>query len=141
MDKINNNVLENFDIYYIPGGKVIDKFTTTKKANKLKEYIQNHYNDKNKIFAALCAAPYIYNHWGILKNRKVTTYPSIETQGHYENKIANGDSGSLKDRPRVYVDKNIITGNGPGSSFQFAYKLLEMIEVNPTDLKLSMQFL
>jgi 4-methyl-5(b-hydroxyethyl)-thiazole monophosphate biosynthesis len=140
VDNLLNDVnLDSYDIYYIPGGDIFD-FVKTEKANKLKEYVIKNYTNKNKVFAALCAAPYIFNSWSILENKKITAYPGVEKQGGYENKIANGTDGSLKDRPRVHIDSNIITGNGPGSSFHFAYSLLDMISINSNDLQSAMQF-
>lgn len=72
---------------------------------------------RNKLIAAICAAPLVLEEAGIITNRNITCYPGIEE----ELKSAN----YLEDR--VVVDGNIITGKGPGAALEFAVKVVEYL--------------
>ena len=65
--------------------------------------------------AAICAAPTILAHPGLLDRRKAVCYPGMEEQ-----------MGSAVVQPgqRVVTDGRIVTGEGPGSSFDFGLKLV-----------------
>jgi 4-methyl-5(b-hydroxyethyl)-thiazole monophosphate biosynthesis len=141
---LENTNLDNYDIYYIPGGDILDNFQSGKET-KLKTYLQQNIHDKHKTFVALCAAPFLFNKWGLLDNsdieagrkiityakhnsetntfttdklyRIITNYPGVET-GVFDEKRIN---------TRTVIDQNIITGNGPGSSFSLAYAVLDYL--------------
>ena len=68
--------------------------------------------------AAICAAPTILAHAGLLDRRKAVCYPGMEEQ-----------MGSAVVQPgqRVVTDGRIVTGEGPGSSFDFGLKLVEAL--------------
>ena len=71
----------------------------------------------NKTIAAICAAPSILGHKGLLKNKTAVCYDGFETQLDG----ANIGSGS------VAVDGNIVTARGAGVATQFALKLVELL--------------
>lgn len=101
------------DILIIPGG--------TPKYNEhegLKREVKAFY-DKGKTVAAICAAPMVLGGLGILKGKKATCYPGFEK--YLEGAILETD------KP-VVVDGNVITGRGPGLTFDFALQLLEILE-------------
>ena len=54
---------------------------------------------------------------GILENRKHTWHPSVK----HELK------GRFYSEERVVVDKNIVTSQGPGTSMEFALRLVEIL--------------
>lgn len=70
-----------------------------------------------KAVCAICAAPSILGHRGILKGKKAIAYPGFEDQ--------------LKDAVITYEptvrDGNIITGRGMGCSIPFALAIIEYL--------------
>ncbi|MCR4861629.1 MAG: DJ-1/PfpI family protein [Ruminococcus sp.] len=72
--------------------------------------------DKNIIIGAICAAPSILGHKGLLRNKTAVCYEGFETQLDGA-KIGEGS---------VAVDGNIVTARGAGVATQFALKLVEL---------------
>ena len=98
------------DMLIIPGGA-----THLERCVALCELLQEH-NAKDKLIAAICAAPSVLGRLGLLEGKQATCYPGFES--------FLGDS---------YVDglvvesKNIITAKGPGLSADFAFCLIEKL--------------
>lgn len=69
---------------------------------------------KDKMLAAICAAPSVLAGLGLLEGRKAVVYPGMEN-------VMKG--AVMTDAPAV-VDGNIITGRGPGACFDFALELI-----------------
>jgi 4-methyl-5(b-hydroxyethyl)-thiazole monophosphate biosynthesis len=101
------------DILILPGGTVkIDEH------DGLKERIMEFYN-AGKYVAAICAAPMVLGGLGILKGKKATCYPGYE-------KYLEG--ASVAEGQAVVTEGKVITGRGPGLTFDFALQLLELLE-------------
>jgi 4-methyl-5(b-hydroxyethyl)-thiazole monophosphate biosynthesis len=104
---------EDYDGIIIPGGgKAVD---ILKRTNSLLEIIKR-LDSKQKLIAAICAAPTILAKLGVLEERKATVYPGLERE---------------LPKPRddkVVVDKNIITSQGPGTAIEFALKIVEVLK-------------
>ena len=66
---------------------------------------------------AICAAPSILGHRGILKGKKAIAYPGFEDQL---------TGAQVVDEPAVR-DGNIITGRGMGCSIPFALEILKYL--------------
>lgn len=71
--------------------------------------------DKELPIGAICAAPSILGHKGILRGRRAVCYEGFETQ------LDGAEIGS----GAVAVDGNIITARGAGVAVQFALALVE----------------
>ncbi len=65
--------------------------------------------------AAICAAPMVYGHLGILRGVKATCYPGV--QSHLEGAEYTGDI--------VTCDGQFITGRGPAAAMEFGYAIAE----------------
>lgn len=99
---------ETADLLFLPGGP--GSFTGNfpfEKIKGLKELFLRQ-NDEEKLIAAICAAPSVLGHWGLLRNRHAIAFPG------FENEL----SGAMVEKPpvRVVVDGNIITGRGMGTA-------------------------
>ncbi len=70
-----------------------------------------------KWLAAICAAPMVYGHMGLLNGKKATCYPG------FEGELA----GAIYTAASVEKDGNIITGKGPAVVLPFAYALAEAL--------------
>ncbi len=71
----------------------------------------------DKFIGAICAAPSILGHKGILKNKKAVCFEGFENQ--LEGADVSKDS--------VMADGNIITARGAGVAVQFGLKLVEVL--------------
>lgn len=69
------------------------------------------------VAAAICAAPAVLGEAGILKGRKVTSYPG------FQEKVAGYGAEILQDV--VVRDGNVITSKGPGTAVDFGLALVE----------------
>ena len=73
--------------------------------------------ENNRYIAAICAAPRILGHKGLLEGRYATCFPG------YESEL----KGALISTRHVAVDGKYITAKGAGCSVRFALKLVEML--------------
>jgi len=85
---------------------------------ELKSHLKN-YDAEGKWIAALCAAPSVLGKLNLLNGKNAVCYPG------YENDLL-GAKVSLNEK--VVVDGNIITSRGPGTSFDFAFKIVEVLK-------------
>jgi protein deglycase len=102
------------DIVILPGGmpgsKNLDEHSELKK-------VIAQYNENGKPIAAICAAPMVFGHMGLLEGKTATCYPGVEP----ELKGANASGKPTE------VDGNIITGKGPGAAIAFSLAIVEYL--------------
>jgi protein deglycase len=79
----------------------------------------NKYFATGKWIAAICAAPTILGKLGLLEGKVATCYPGCEVQ------LTGASTSSIA---TTIVDGKIITSRGPGTSLEFALKIVEMIK-------------
>jgi len=72
-----------------------------------------------KWIAAICAAPTILGTLGLLEGKSATCYPGCEAQL---------TGAKVSTSPSVIVDGKIITSRGPGTSFVFGLKIVEVLK-------------
>lgn len=97
---------ETYDMLVLPGG---GKGTQGLEAHEgLMAQIDAFY-EKGKYIAAICAAPSIFGHRGILKGRKACCYPSFES--HLE--------GAQVTKGPVEISGHVITSRGMGTAIDF----------------------
>ena len=107
---------EQIELIFLPGG--MPGAENLSKDQKVLDLISSH--DKNgRPIAAICAAPIVLENSGVIKNKKVTSYPSFDKQ------LA---SISEYKEDLVYVDENIITSRGPATAVFMALKLIELLK-------------
>ena len=109
---INEINSEEYDAVVLPGGL---PGADNLKADCVKELVIK-INDKNKIVAAICAAPGTLEYFNILEGKDCTSYPGC---------IEDKDKVNYIEDELVVVDKNIITSRGPATALMFALKILE----------------
>ena len=105
---------DDFDMAVLPGG--MPGTTNLEKDPRVIRFLQAM-DAKGKYLAAICAAPRVLNKAGLLKNKNVTSHPSISDQfpeSHYHE-------------DRVVVDGRIITSRSPGTAIEFAFQLMEIL--------------
>ena len=114
IDNINQ---DEYDAIVLPGGlpgadNLLDK--------RVKD-MAIKFNNEGKIVAAICAAPQTLEVFGILDDRKCTSYPGF---------IKGRDKVNYLEDQIVVTDKNIITSRGPGTALEFAFRILEDLGYN-----------
>jgi protease I len=106
---------ETYNALLLPGGVLNpDKLRMNKKAVKF----MNHFFKENKPIAAICHAPLSLIETKRLKNRKMTSYPSIKTD------LLN--AGAQWENKAVVLDKNLITSRTPKDIPQFVRTLIKV---------------
>lgn len=75
--------------------------------------------DRGAYIAAICAAPTVLAHLGLLDRRKAVVYPGMEEQML---------SAVVQRGKAVVTDGHIITGEAAGSAFDFGLKLVEVLK-------------
>ena len=103
----------NADMLIIPGG--MPGTTNLDNHEGLRQLLLD-FNSANKHIASICAAPLILGKLGILNGKKATCYPGFEE--------FLGESHCTE---RVVISENIITSQGPGTSFDFALAIIEQL--------------
>ncbi|WP_419250276.1 DJ-1 family glyoxalase III [Borreliella afzelii] len=116
-DDIISNCNENrFDLIILPGGM---PGATNLFNSKELDLILKDMNAKGKFIAAICASPVVvFAAKGLLGFNKFTCYPGME-----ENVV----DGEFVDK-NVVRSNNFITSKGVGTSFEFAFTLLEIVK-------------
>ncbi|MFQ5674235.1 MAG: DJ-1 family glyoxalase III, partial [Nitrospinales bacterium] len=102
---------DEFDMVFLPGGQ---PGTTNLQNDPTVLSLLRNMNESRKPVAAICAAPLVLQSAGILKNKTVTSHPSVREK-------LNGVQYSEE---RVMADGNILTSRSPGTAMEFAMKLV-----------------
>ncbi len=103
------------DLIVLPGGAAGTKHL---EACELLMAQVDAFAGQGKLVAAICAAPSILGHRGILRGRKACSYPSFES---------HLDGAEVLQQPAV-IDGNIITGRGMGAAIPFSLAILEKLQ-------------
>ncbi|MBO5873210.1 MAG: DJ-1/PfpI family protein [Clostridia bacterium] len=101
----------------LPGGM---PGTTNLEADKIVLSAVKHAYSNNLPVAAICAAPSILGHLGLLKGEKATCYPGFE----------NDLIGAKYVNASAVTSGNIITAKGAGAVFEFGFSIIDYIKGN-----------
>lgn len=107
-------VFSELDMIVLPGGMPGTKNLEAHAG--LMDYV-DAFHKEGKGIAAICAAPSILGHRGILKGRKACSYPGFEKD--LEDAIVVYD--------KVAVSEHIITSRGMGCAIDFSLAIIEML--------------
>jgi len=110
--KISDIEIEKYDGIVLPGGS--QGVANLAKSSQLKEFL-GKMNEKEKLIAAICAAPMLLSRYHLLDKRRATIYPGMERELPYPRD------------EKVVVDGNIITSQAPGTSMEFALAIVEKL--------------
>lgn len=102
------------DLLVLPGG-----MPGSKNLDNHKELHQKllSANQQGKWIAAICAAPMVLGHLGLLKGKTATCFPGMETELTGAHVTTNA----------VEISGKIITSRGAGTSLHFALSLVEIL--------------
>ena len=102
----------DYDVLIMPGGKL--GTSNLEACSAVTEAMKKHF-EAGKLTCAICAAPSILGHLGILNVKKYTCFPGFDDEsygGDYQMKLA-------------VKDGNVITGRGMGATIEFAREILK----------------
>lgn len=115
-DKLMSEI-EEIDFYdgvIIPGG--LPGATNLRDSEKVVDIVKR-LDENNKLTAAICAGPIVLQKSGIIKDKKITSYPGFEEElkdGNYTEE-------------NVVRDGNVITARGPALAVDFAIEIIEYL--------------
>lgn len=111
---ISDAAFDNLEGVILPGG--MPGTLNLEKDETVQKFID--FADKNNLLiGAICAAPSILGHKGILRDKKAVCFPG------FEDDLIGANVLNL---PAV-ADGNIVTGKGAGAAFEFSFKVLEVL--------------
>lgn len=128
LDETEVKIEDNVDGILLPGGM---PGTLNLEANiTVNDFIDYCY-DNGKLICAICAAPSILGHKGLLEGKKAICFPGFEAEL----------KGAVISSDYVAVDNNIITAKGMGSAVDFGIAISKKFigEEKAQKLKASLQ--
>lgn len=102
---------ENCDAVILPGG--MPGTLNLEKSAVVQQFI-DYAADNSKLLCAICAAPSILGHKGLLEGKRAVCFPG------YEEQLVGAN---VLDLP-VCVDGSIITAKGAGVSLKFGFEIV-----------------
>lgn len=114
---------EQFDLIVLPGGPGTYKL---KEDGRIAEILKQQVA-ADKLVAAVCAAPVVLSAAGLLKGKRVTSFPSVQKDLEVAEYLTFP----------VVVDGKLVTSRGPGTVMAFALKLVELMQGQETASKLA----
>lgn len=106
---------ENLDAVFLPGGM---PGTLNLEKNSFVQKAIDFAAENGKLICAICAAPSILGHKGMLKGKKAVCFPG------FENELL----GAEISENFVCLDGSIITAKGMGSAAEFGLQIVEYLK-------------
>ena len=106
----------DFDMVVLPGG--LPGADHLDQDPRIREILRRHAASGHYV-GAICAAPKVLAHAGLLEGRRATSYPGV-----LESESVPGMQ--LETAP-VVQDGKVVTSRGPGTAMDFALKLIELL--------------
>ena len=111
------------DAIIFPGGLEATEFIN--KSEGAKKMCEAHMK-AGKLVCAICAAPAVgLGSWGVLSGHEVVHYPCLPKSS--EEYLGPNTKYDKDLSHRVLADGNVITSRGPGTSAEFALKIVERL--------------
>ncbi len=105
---------EAINMVILPGGM---PGTLNLEANKCVQKTLDYCIEHDIPIAAICAAPSILGHKGLLEGKKAVCYPGFESEL----------KGAQIPDCKVVTDGNVITAKGMGAALEFSYAIIEKL--------------
>jgi protein deglycase len=112
---------DDFDMVVLPGG--LPGADHLGQDDRLVDLLKDMAG-RNKWVCAICAAPRILAHAGLLDGKRATGYPGFLEQKDWPAVTCTGGA--------VERDGKIITSRGPGTAMDFALELIEALQGQET---------
>lgn len=109
---------DGLQMIILPGG--MPGTLNLEKSGRVQGFI-DYAAEKGLFIGAICAAPLILGHKGLLKGKKATCFPG------FEKELSGAE---FLDEP-VVTDGKITTAYGAGAAFDFGFRLLSQLDGDP----------
>lgn len=116
----------DYDMVVLPGG--MPGAEHLKHDPRVIELLRR-FRDDGRFTAAICAAPGVLAHAGLLDGRKATSFPGFLRP--------DSASGLVLSEEPVVVDGKVVTSRGPGTAIDFALALIELLCGEATALEVA----
>ena len=116
-DKLLDDSLKDYDMLIIPGGT--PHINILPENEKALEMIRFFDADSEKYLVAICSGPVVLAKAGLVKGRKLTSYPGEK----YEKWFTEADYST----DIIVVDDKLVTCRGPVSGFALGFTLLDLL--------------
>lgn len=103
------------DMVFLPGGM---PGVTNLEADKNVIQVLKDYEKNGKYIAAICAAPSILGHLGILKGKKAACYPGFEKDLIGAEVVFD----------KVVRDRKVLTSRGAGTAAELAFSIVSLLK-------------
>ena len=110
---------ENIEAIILPGG--LPGATNLEESLEVQKAI-DFANENGKYICAICAAPQILGHKGLLKGKEAIAYPGFEKELE----------GAIISEKSVVIDGNFITAKGAGVATEFGLKIVSVLKDEAT---------
>ena len=107
---------DEFDMVVLPGGQ---PGTNNLNADQRIHALIKQVNQADKWLGAICAAPMVLAHGGLLEGLHVSCYPGALKPNEWPEIQFSNDA--------VVCDNKIITSRGPGTAMTFALTIIEKL--------------
>jgi protein DJ-1 len=111
---------DSFDVVVLPGGAGGAERLGNSAA--VGETLRRQWDD-GRLVAAICAAPTALKRHGIARGLRLTSHPSVRAELEPEYVVVDDD---------VVDAGQLVTSQGPGTSFAFALRIVEKLCGKPT---------
>ena len=122
-EKVDYSIL---DCVILPGG--LPGTTNLEKDERVQNTI-DYASENNKLICAICAAPSILGHKGLLAGKEATCYPGFE----------DSFEGAKYVKQSVVKCDNFITSDGMGSAYEFGFEITAELTSKETAKKIKEQ--
>ncbi len=113
--EVTKTSMADLEMIVLPGGM---PGTLNLEKSEVVQIFAEHAMQNNIPVGAICAAPSILGHAGLLQGRKATCFPG------FEQELAGAEVTGAT----VEVDGNLVTARGAGCAVDFALALVEMLD-------------
>ena len=114
--KLDDVMFDDFDMIILPGG--LPGATHLDEDPRI-HAILKRLNHSEKGIAAICAAPLVLAHSGLLDGKRATCYPGVLNASDWPQITLSDEA--------VVIDGNILTSKGPGTAMDFALDIIEYL--------------
>jgi len=111
---LDQALLHDYDMIILPGG--LPGADHLKNDARIIDALQRQ-NQQGRIIAAICAAPKVLAHAGLLAGKKITAFPGALSEADLKD-------SNYQTQP-IVKDGNILTSRGPGTAMDFALFIIE----------------
>ncbi len=121
--------MDHYDGVFLPGGQPGSTHlgNDERVLNLVRDYVH-----QDKWVSAICAAPTVLAKAGIIKNKDITSYPTSNVNGMF-------DEANYKD-DLVVVDGKMVTSRSMGTALHLGIKLVEVLGLEHKKLASSILF-